>query len=214
MEISMIQSSTIDWLFRHFAEFGIMGLFGAGTGFLLVSTFIPSYLKEKAKNLASREDIEKITNTVETIKSANVKFLQRDSRIHERQLDKLSDLFQKLAIVQIDAQHCTRSFILAGENPEAYPGQLTKSVEDAYTTMLSCQLYFDDDLLVLVKEFFQKVRQSQVYYASAKDPSMPDGQSRADDWKKAGTIAFEELPKILEFIRQRAKAIIDVHQQA
>lgn len=168
------------------------------------------------ETLHHNEELEKLRSQlqsdIEKLKATNEKFLNRDSKIHERQLDNLSILFQKLSNVQIDAQHCTRSFILVGENPDAYPKQLSLSFEDAYASMLSCQLYLDDDLLMLIQDFFKRVRQSQVNYAHAKDPSMPNGQYRAEAWQNAGKIAHTELPEILIQIRKKARAIIDVHQ--
>lgn len=44
-------------------------ILGCGAIYLFIKSFLPSYLSEKAKNLASKEDIELITKKVESVKS-------------------------------------------------------------------------------------------------------------------------------------------------
>jgi len=56
-------------LISLFAEFGFGALIGGGVVLLFIKTFIPKYLSEKAKNLATKEDIAEITSKVESVKS-------------------------------------------------------------------------------------------------------------------------------------------------
>ena len=51
---------------------GSLGLGGAAGGaliYFLLKSFIPSYFSKKAENLATREDIAKITHEVERVRS-------------------------------------------------------------------------------------------------------------------------------------------------
>jgi hypothetical protein len=59
----------IEKLISLLAEFGLGALIGGGIVFLFIKSFIPKYLSEKAKNLATKEDIAAITEQVESVKS-------------------------------------------------------------------------------------------------------------------------------------------------
>lgn len=55
---------------------GIGGIIGAGLLFLILKSFVPAYLAEKGKNLATREDIAGITHQVEAVRSEYARHLQ------------------------------------------------------------------------------------------------------------------------------------------
>jgi len=61
--------SEIEKLISLLAEFGLGALVGGGIVFLFIKSFIPNYLSEKAKNLATKEDIADITDKVESVKT-------------------------------------------------------------------------------------------------------------------------------------------------
>ena len=71
MEIDEIQS-VVTLLFRYGFEAAIAG----GVVFLLIKFFLPGYLSQKGKNLATQEDIELITNKVESVKSGYAEVLE------------------------------------------------------------------------------------------------------------------------------------------
>jgi hypothetical protein len=48
---------------------GLGAIIGIGIGFVILKDYVPSYLGEKGKNLATREDIAKITREVESVKN-------------------------------------------------------------------------------------------------------------------------------------------------
>lgn len=51
------------------ANLGLGVIIGGGIVYLFIKSFIPKYLSEKAKNLATKEDIADITDKVESVKS-------------------------------------------------------------------------------------------------------------------------------------------------
>jgi hypothetical protein len=53
----------------YFGALGAGGLVGAGVLYFLLKSFLPSYFAEKAKNLATKEDIARITRQVEGVKA-------------------------------------------------------------------------------------------------------------------------------------------------
>lgn len=57
-------------------EFGFGGAVFAVVLFLLLKIWLPAYLAEKGKNLATKEDIGEITNSVETVKRQHAELLE------------------------------------------------------------------------------------------------------------------------------------------
>jgi hypothetical protein len=64
-----MEYTDIEKIFSLVGSFGFGAVLSGVVIFLLVKFFIPSYLSEKAKNLATKEDIELITDKVESVKS-------------------------------------------------------------------------------------------------------------------------------------------------
>ncbi len=61
----------------HFLGTFSLGAVVAGViGFLLMKSFVPSYLKQKAENLATREDIGKITHEIEGVRAEYAAMLE------------------------------------------------------------------------------------------------------------------------------------------
>ncbi|OEF22643.1 hypothetical protein [Aliivibrio logei] len=63
-------------LVQMFGSFGGGALIGAAFVFLLLKSFLPSYFSEKAKSLATKEDIGEITSKVEQVKSGYAEMLE------------------------------------------------------------------------------------------------------------------------------------------
>ena len=57
-------------------SFGVGAIIGGGVLFYFVKSYIPAYLSEKGKNLATKEDIGTITNEVELVKSGYAEILE------------------------------------------------------------------------------------------------------------------------------------------
>ena len=68
--------SEIEEIVAIVGSFGIGALIGAGILYFLLKSFIPSYLSEKGKNLATKEDITSITDKVESVKTDYAKVIE------------------------------------------------------------------------------------------------------------------------------------------
>jgi hypothetical protein len=62
--------SELNTLIGYFGALGIGGMIGGGIMWFFVKSYIPSYLEEKGKNQATKEDIGGITREVESIKNS------------------------------------------------------------------------------------------------------------------------------------------------
>ena len=55
---------------------------------------------------------------------------------------------------------------------------------------------------------FQKISEMNIEFETAMSVQTPDGQERAKHWDKARTIAFHEIPGLLDRIEDQARTII------
>ncbi|AQS38582.1 hypothetical protein Sps_03455 [Shewanella psychrophila] len=65
---------------------GVGAVLGGGIIYFFIKSYIPSYLTEKAKNLATKEDISGITEQVETVKIGYAKILEEVRSDNQQQL--------------------------------------------------------------------------------------------------------------------------------
>jgi len=63
-------------IFSFILRYGIEGSLAGLVVFLLIKNFLPGYLTEKGKNLATKEDVEEITGKVESIKTDYAKVIE------------------------------------------------------------------------------------------------------------------------------------------
>jgi hypothetical protein len=68
------------------AGFGSGALIAAGIAYLVVKHFLSSYFSEKGKNLATREDIEVITRTIEGVRTQYMSLVEELKARHQLRL--------------------------------------------------------------------------------------------------------------------------------
>ena len=198
----------------YVGAFGVGGIIVGGIVLYLLKSFVPSYLREKGKNLATSEDIAKITAEIEGVKLQYAVLLQRRSRIHERQVAILSKLYKCLLEAQDYSKLMTKRVIFTGEKPDEYPQLLHDAVTNAYKEFTIGRLLLPGDVVEEVSTFFQKMYEGQVQLTMAKHPMVTDGQERAQFWERSGTIAYQEIPALLRTIEDKARDIIHGKQDA
>ncbi len=57
-------------------SFGVGAILGGGVLYYFIKSYIPAYLTEKGKNLATKEDVGAITEEVEAVKSGYAEILE------------------------------------------------------------------------------------------------------------------------------------------
>lgn len=117
-------------LLKFAAELGAGAIVATGVAFLLLKSFLPSYLSEKAKNLATKEDVEYITRRVESVKSE----LSRLGAVEE-QKRKLRHEACLEALSVIDAHF---SQLFKSPRPTPQPISTVRAREAHSKLILSC----------------------------------------------------------------------------
>ena len=70
-------------LINFYGTFGLGASIGAILLYGFIRLFLPSYLSQKGKNLATKEDVEEITSKVESVKSDYAKLLEEVRSEHK-----------------------------------------------------------------------------------------------------------------------------------
>lgn len=104
---------------------------------LLFTAFLPAYVKAKAKNLATKEDIAEITNRVERVRAT----ISQESEL----LEKRREVYERIA-------DSLRIFIAGHSATE-------KQKEEFHAAYSACWLWAPDDLLVVLNNFITLQRE-------------------------------------------------------
>jgi beta-glucosidase-like glycosyl hydrolase len=107
----------IESVLRFLFRYGFEAVIAGTVVFLLIKHFLPGYLSQKGKNLATKEDIEGITDKVESVKAGYAEVLEEvksNNRIKiaaiEREKSLKKEVYMEAAEAITNAQNMVASF--------------------------------------------------------------------------------------------------------
>jgi hypothetical protein len=168
----------LTFIYKHGSAYGIAALLVIGIGYLIGRHALGSYLSEKGKNLATREDIEQITRLVENVKAPYNELLEELRARHQL----------RLAAIDRRLQAHQESFVLWRELLGA------THTPDVGKVVIQCQSWWEKNCLYLEPE----VRQSFVQAYSAANihnsltSNRTDSEAVKQNWKE-----IMQFPEIL-----------------
>ena len=176
-------------LIRIATGFGFGAIVSTVIGILIIRFYIPSYLGEKAKNLATREDISAITHEMEKVR---IEYSSLVEELKARHQLRLAAVDKRLQAHQ-EAFTKWRELMATVHSP------------DVHKTIIECQSWWDQNCVYLEP----KVREAFVVaYRAASDRkslTQPGGDVNAikENWQKIlgfGNSLFEaiQLPSLSE----------------
>ncbi len=151
-------------------RYGIEAVVAGVVVFLLIRHFLPGYLSEKGKNLATREDIAEITNEIEQVRSQYAVLLEEMKAKHQL---RLAAIDRRLAAHQ-EAFALWRELLSATHTTE-----IGKQV-------IKCQSWWDGNCLYLeptAREAFSLAYAAANMHGSLLQ-SHADAQSVKENWSK------------------------------
>ena len=165
-----------NYLLSHAGAFGIGVLVCGLIVFLFIKSFIPSYLSQKAANLATKEDIAAVTKEVEEVKSQYAVLLEELKARHQL---RLAALDKRLQVHQ-------EAFTLWREFKTVYTPAIGKAVEKCqYWWEQNC-VYLEPDVRRAFADAFSAPSSHSFYVES------PDPQLVMNNWK-----IIEDFPNLL-----------------
>jgi hypothetical protein len=135
-------------------------------------------------------------------------YLQRTSRIHDRQVDVLINLYKHLQEAHIYLHAMSRSAIFEGEKPEEWPELLQNALIKAEDAFKSGRLLLPATIVAQYHEFYSQMLQGQLNLSLAHHPALADGMQRAEYCDRAKKIAYRDIPPLLEAIEKSGREII------
>ena len=104
----------IEKLISLAGSLGIGVLLGGGIVYLLIKTFLPSYLSEKGKNLATKEDIASITDKVESIKTDYAKVIEElriNNQLKLSEIERVKSIKKEVYLQATEALTRTQNIV-------------------------------------------------------------------------------------------------------
>ena len=170
-----------------------------------------SYLAQKGKNRADREDIRRLTELVEDVKGQTTIRTKLHEKVRERQIEALVELYAHLDRMLTRAQQRAKPSRFANEDEEALVRGFYAQGARAVEVFSNHSLLFPEALRNQVDLFFRETIGIGINLDVAD--SMRGTQTDLSHYfNDAGNGAFEALPSLLKEIRATAKRILESEQ--
>lgn len=122
---------------------GIGAVLGGGIIYFFIKSYIPSYLTEKAKNLATKEDISGITDQVEAVKIGYAKILEEvrsDNQLKLASIEREKSIKKEVYLKATEAVTRTQNMISSFSNLNIPNEEITKNMIDDSGIMAKVQI--------------------------------------------------------------------------
>lgn len=104
----------IDRIMSLLGTLGLGAVIGAGVVYLIFKFFLPSYLSEKGKNLATKEDVASITNKVEAVRTDYAKVLEElrsNNQLKLAEIEREKSIKKEVYLQAVEALTRTQNII-------------------------------------------------------------------------------------------------------
>jgi len=167
----------IAFIYKHASAYGVAALLVVGIAYFIGRNAVGSYLSEKGKNLATREDIEQITSLVENVRAPYNQLLEELRARHQL----------RLAAIERRLQAHQESFTLWRELLGA------THQPDVGKVVVKCQSWWEQNCLYLEPEvrqaFVQAYFAAHIHDSFTKDRTNPEATKQ--NWREI--VQFQEV---------------------
>jgi len=183
----------------------------------LVRHYAPTYIGEKGKNLATKEDIAAITREIEDVKNvyvAEAEQLRTTLRIsahaaetrflkyHEKRAEAIDGLYKRIVRAQAAFEPLTGGIISADEDPEERFPRAATAGNDLLTFFREHRLYFDSPIVDHFGRLEAILHEAWITYALG----------RREDWsgstREERQVRVDAVNKSFKAIREDAPALL------
>ena len=121
----------IEELMSLVGSLGVGAILGAGIVYFLLKSFLPSYLSEKGKNLATKEDIASITDKVESVKTDYAKVIEElrsNNQLKLAEIEREKNIKREVYLQAVEALTRTQNVIASLSNLNFNEQQITSGM--------------------------------------------------------------------------------------
>ena len=155
-----MEISEIEQLISLLGSFGLGAVLGGGIIYFLVKTYIPSYLAEKGKNLATKEDIAGITDQVEGVKIGYAKVLEElrsDNQLKLATIERERGLKKEVYLLAAEAVTRTQNMITSFSNLNIPNENITANLIEDSGVMAKVQIVGSKETVKATTEFMAAI---------------------------------------------------------
>ncbi len=195
-----------------YGVFGFGGLIGALVLYAFIKIFIPSYLSQKGKNLATKEDIEEITRKVESVKSSYAKVLEEirhENKLVAATIEREKLLRKEVYLDAVGAIVRTQNMIANFANLNLTNEHITSALAKDSGTISKVQIVGTSKTVKAVTHFMAEVGtvtmdlmlQRAALIAEQEDPNYKES-NRSETYEVLDKLWLEHEKKKIEFVRK------------
>jgi hypothetical protein len=167
----------------------------------------PSFLAEKGKNLATKQDIAEITREVEQVKLAFAEHQLRSSRVFEKQLEAVDGTYERLHDAAELVMNMVHPVQVGGENEER---ERRRAAGDAFNNLSGFywkhKLYLPDGICEQAEALLTVMKDAFTGYMVARDSRGETGS--LDQWNTAYKTMKHEVPVLRSSLEARFRALL------
>ena len=134
----------------------------------LFKHYIPAYLQKKAENLATKQDIEDITNKIESVKLLYEKNLLKFTTYHQKQSEVISKLYGLLSHSVYDL----KKYSMKGMIDNEITGKIKNGMQELNDYYLQHKIFLPQDLKLNIEKIIELMSKSFMRRNFASDPGL------------------------------------------
>jgi len=187
---------------------------------VFVGTFLGSYLREKGKNLATKEDIKIVTATIESIRSDYKKEEYRYQLTAAGLLKIRAEVIEKLYRMIVDIEEAYNRVVDFAEWPdEPSKDELRKQAGALLYTFLRLykqnRIYFSNDLCAKLQGFVDLIYKEFMPCSIALTSKLQGDvlKDYTETWVKANEVFKTKIPLAREAIEEEFRALLGVNDK-
>jgi hypothetical protein len=180
--------------------------------------YLGSYLREKGKNLATKEDIKTVTRTIESIRSDYKKEEYRYQLTAAGLLKKRAEVIKKLYQMIVDIEEAYNRVVDYMEWPgEPSNDELRKQAGELLYTFLrqykQDRIFFSDGLCTKLQGFVDLIYKEFMPYSIALTAKLRGDVLKdfTDTWVKANEAFKTKIPLARQAIEEEFRALLGVN---
>jgi len=184
----------------------------------IVGAFVGPYLKERGKNLATKKDIESLTDVVERIRSDYKKEEHRYQLTSAGLLKKRAEVIEQLYKMIVDIEEVFQQVVDFAEWEDQPKDELRKKagalLYEFVREYKKNRIYFSDDLCEKLQGFVTLIYQKSMPYSIALTSKLK-GETLKDStetWVAANEAFQTEIPQARQAIENEFRGLLGVNE--
>lgn len=141
-------------------SFGVGAIIGGGTIYYFIKLYIPAYLSEKGKNLATKEDIGAITDEVESVKLGYAEILEEvkvSNQLKLSAVDREQNIKKEVYMDAVEAITISQNMVASFSNLNISEEKITSEFSEQAGKIAKVQIVGSKETVQVVTVFMGEI---------------------------------------------------------